>query len=49
MAPVPMFFIGKRVVRDEKELNQIREYIVGNPLKWELDQENPNYNDKQEK
>ena len=33
----------ERVVRDEKELNNIREYILSNPLGWELDHENPNY------
>lgn len=31
----------ERVVRNENELNQIREYIQNNPLKWELDRENP--------
>jgi len=31
----------ERVVRDEKELSKAREYIVNNPLKWELDKENP--------
>jgi len=31
----------EHVVRNEKELNQIREYIMNNPLKWELDEENP--------
>jgi REP element-mobilizing transposase RayT len=30
-----------RIIRDEKELNAIREYILNNPLKWELDRENP--------
>ena len=30
-----------RIIRNEKELNAIREYIVNNPLKWELDQDNP--------
>lgn len=29
------------VVRDEKSLEYIREYIQNNPLKWELDRENP--------
>lgn len=31
----------EHIIRDEKELNQIREYIVNNPMKWELDTENP--------
>ena len=31
----------ERVIRNEDELSRAREYIVNNPLKWELDQENP--------
>ena len=31
----------ERVVRDEDELNKIRQYISDNPIKWELDRENP--------
>ena len=31
----------ERVVRDEKELQRAREYIALNPLKWQLDSENP--------
>ncbi|MDH4223193.1 MAG: transposase [candidate division Zixibacteria bacterium] len=30
------------IVRNEKELNQVLKYIIENPLKWELDKENPN-------
>ena len=30
-----------RIIRNEDELNRIREYIVYNPLKWQLDKENP--------
>lgn len=30
----------EHVIRNEKELNQISEYIVNNPLQWELDKEN---------
>jgi len=29
------------VIRDEKSLEKIREYIQNNPLQWELDEENP--------
>ena len=32
----------ERVVRNENELFEIREYIQQNPLKWDLDPENPN-------
>jgi REP element-mobilizing transposase RayT len=31
----------EHVVRDEKELQRAREYIALNPLKWQLDSENP--------
>jgi len=31
----------EHVIRDENDLNEIREYVVNNPLKWELDRENP--------
>ena len=32
-----------RIIRDEQELQQIRAYIINNPLKWELDRENPKF------
>jgi REP element-mobilizing transposase RayT len=32
----------EHIVRNEDELNRIREYIVNNPTQWELDRENPN-------
>ena len=31
----------ERVIRDDRELAAIREYIVTNPLRWSLDKENP--------
>jgi len=31
----------EHVIRDEDELNRIRRYIEDNPLKWEMDGENP--------
>lgn len=31
----------ERIVRNELELNAIREYIQTNPLRWHLDKENP--------
>jgi putative transposase len=31
----------EHVIRNEYELNKIREYIQNNPLKWSLDRENP--------
>ncbi len=45
-------FIGKlwqrnyyeHIIRTEEELNQIRKYILDNPLNWEKDKENPNNN-----
>ena len=31
----------EHIIRDENELNEIREYIVGNPIKWAEDENNP--------
>jgi hypothetical protein len=31
----------EHVIRDEESLNRIREYIIYNPQRWELDRENP--------
>jgi len=31
----------EHIVRSEAELQRIREYIASNPLKWQLDRENP--------
>ena len=31
----------EHIVRNQKDLDRIREYISNNPLKWELDNENP--------
>ena len=31
----------ERVIRNEVELSRAREYIINNPMKWELDKENP--------
>ncbi|MBM3325134.1 MAG: hypothetical protein FJY66_05655 [Calditrichaeota bacterium] len=31
----------ERVVRNEEELQRIRQYIQDNPVQWELDKENP--------
>jgi REP element-mobilizing transposase RayT len=30
------------VIQDENDFNRIREYIVNNPARWQLDGENPN-------
>jgi REP element-mobilizing transposase RayT len=35
----------ERIIRNDEELNSIRKYILENPLKWELDRENPNNRD----
>jgi REP element-mobilizing transposase RayT len=32
----------ERVIRNEDELNEIRQYITDNPAKWYTDEENPN-------
>lgn len=31
----------EHIIRNDDELNRIREYIVNNPAQWELDRENP--------
>jgi len=31
----------EHVIRDETSLNDIRQYIIDNPLRWENDEENP--------
>ena len=31
----------EHIVRNENELNRIREYIMNNPLRWQYDRENP--------
>lgn len=32
----------EHIIRNEDELNRIRQYIRDNPLNWEMDAENPN-------
>lgn len=32
----------EHIIRNEDDLSEIREYIITNPLKWEMDSENPN-------
>ena len=39
----------EHIIRNEKELNAIREYIMYNPLRWNEDTENPNRKPKDEK
>jgi hypothetical protein len=31
----------ERIIRDEEELNHVRQYIAENPLNWHTDKENP--------
>jgi len=31
----------EHVIRNENELRKLREYILNNPEKWEIDRENP--------
>jgi len=40
-APVWQRIFYEHVIRNESSLNRIREYILNNPLHWELDRENP--------
>ena len=45
--PAPTVWFGwqrnyyEHVIRNDEDLRHIREYITQNPLKWELDEENP--------
>jgi len=32
------------IIRDDDELNRIRQYIINNPIKWQLDIDNPKNN-----
>lgn len=32
----------EHIIRNEKDLNNIRDYIMNNPLQWKFDEENPN-------
>ncbi len=36
----------EHIIRNERELNAIRQYIRNNPLKWELDRDNPRNADR---
>jgi len=38
----------EHIVRNDQELENLRRYISENPLKWELDQENPQNNNERE-
>ncbi len=40
-APVWQRNYYEHIIRDEKSLNRIRQYIAANPLRWHLDRENP--------
>ena len=36
----------EHIIRNENDLNRIREYILNNPLQWDNDENNPvNFND----
>jgi len=32
----------EHIIRNDDEMNRVREYILKNPAQWELDHENPN-------
>jgi len=34
----------EHVIRNETDLNDIRQYILDNPVKWDMDEENANRN-----
>ena len=33
----------ERVIRNDEELDRVREYIVYNPMRWDTHSENPNF------
>jgi len=37
----------EHVIRNENALNQIRQYIIDNPMNWDTDKENPFYSEKE--
>jgi hypothetical protein len=36
-----MAWNNEHIIREDEELNRIREYIVNNPARWAEDEENP--------
>lgn len=40
-APVWQRNYYEHIIRNDESMNRIREYIVNNPLQWQLDRENP--------
>jgi putative transposase len=36
----------EQIIRNESELNRVREYIADNPARWGEDIHNPDYGDK---
>ncbi len=42
--PVRQKSFHDHIIRNEKSLHKIREYIRANPLSWDKDENNPNHN-----
>ncbi len=42
-APVWQRNYYEHVIRDEEELNRVRQYILDNPASWDIDQNNPDF------
>jgi REP element-mobilizing transposase RayT len=40
-----IIYLGKITDKNHQELDRIRQYIINNPIKWEIDEENPDHND----
>lgn len=40
-APVWQRNYYERIIRNDRELSRIRQYIADNPMKWDLDRDNP--------
>ena len=38
----------EHIIRNEEEFDRFREYIQNNPMQWEVDEENPERNRREE-
>ena len=45
-SPVWQSRFYEHVIRNEKDLNNVREYIINNPMQWHVDDENPKKDDQ---
>jgi putative transposase len=36
----------EHIIRDDKDLNNVRDYIINNPVQWYVDEDNPRKDDQ---